>query len=257
MSILNPNADRNKRGRKRRPVDVHAGVKHSDIMKRAGLGGTVPLEDRRQESYGFSAAVFNAENFTVRSAVIGAGNNLGLGVNPEADRVFRVQRGVLFAYVVTDTIIDQDSGEESYQQDILQVQEGSLFRAPRGMKYAVASSGTADVEVLIIEDKDYDKTWQPLGEAVMRPVSGMMTGATPSEPIPMGQRRTSDQARSRQVAAQQAARRQRRRQPRGPVAAANAAGHVAPQIGANAATNANSANVVGVNPKPEMPPLDD
>jgi mannose-6-phosphate isomerase-like protein (cupin superfamily) len=225
-------------------------------MKRQGLGGTVPLEDRKPESFGFSAKVFEGDQFVMRSAVIAAGNNLGLGVNEESDRVFRVQRGTLFAYVVTETIKDPDSGEESYKQDILQVQEGSLFRAPKGLKHSVASSGTADVEVLIIEGPNYDATWQALGEVTQRAAEGMITGVTPANPVPVGSRRVEQQQRTREVALAQATKRNRRRQPRGPVTAANAAGQVAAPVGRNAADNANSANVVGVNPMPEIPTAD-
>ena len=232
-----------KTGRKRRPLDPHAGVKHSDIMKRQGLGTTVPMAARTPTPHGFAAEIFACSDFTLRSEVIGAGNSTGYGVNPDGDRVYHVVRGVLFVFVEGKEV----NGEP--QRDILQVQAGAFFKAERDMKHGVAASGTNDVEVLVVESADFAKTWEVLEAGETRDISGVLAGGTPQEPSPVGTARRTDQSQAKAQAANMAVQATRRR-PRGPAQAA--AGPGQPARG-GALNNANSATVEGVNPRPVIP----
>jgi mannose-6-phosphate isomerase-like protein (cupin superfamily) len=237
-----------------RRQDPHAGIKHSDIMRRQGMGQTLPTEGRQQTPHGFGATIFSGEDFNVRSEIIAAGNNLGFGVNEEADRVYQVIRGPLFV------IIEGEQGTK----DVLQVQDGGNFRAPRGLKHGVASSGTNDVELLVIESASYADTWQQIEDGVAR-TSEDLAAYTNNQAAQQAQiniadappARRRDQSKAKKQAVKEAAKR-RRRQPKmaaSPTPAQTAA--AGQKVGRNASKNANSGNVQGVNPMPMGPGSDD
>jgi hypothetical protein len=150
------------------------------------------------------------------------GNNSGYGVNPKADRVYQVVRGVLYATA---------KGETDPQRAILTVQAGGVFKAPKGLEYSVATS-TEDTELLIIEDVNYAKTWQPLEEGVASNAATSLPGAAVDNPLPV--RRKQSKAKEQAVA-----------QARSRGRAANTS-----PVGVSRSQNANSVNVDGVNPMP-------
>ena len=237
--------------RRRRPADPRAGTKHSDIMRRQGVGLTVPGTNRFGTGTGFASDVFKGKDFTVRSEVLHAGNATGFGFNQEGDRVYQVMRGNLFITV----------GNDEGGKDIVQIQTGGQFVAPRGMQYNVATS-TEDVELLIIETAGYDDTWDEQEPGVARPVENpTQQSAGPATPTT----RRLDQTKAKQqavAAARQTARRRGRRPaPKvaaGPTPAVQGGGGATTQtgsskLGRNTTTNANSGNVTGVSPMPGGP----
>src|SRR5690606_14244261 len=88
-----------KNANRRRKQDPHAGTKHSDIMRRQGFGSALPAGNRVATPRGMAATLFDGPNWTARIETIAAGNNLGYGVNHEADRLYSVLSGVLYVIV--------------------------------------------------------------------------------------------------------------------------------------------------------------
>jgi len=221
---------RNNNKRRARQLDPKAGIKHSDIMRRQGLGQTIPLMGRISTPYGVSAEIFAGEDFTVRSEFINSGNNLGYGVNKKAERVYQVAKGVL--YVTYDN---------NGARNIIQIQEGGTFRAPKGLAHSVSSSNS-DVELIVIESSGYMKDWKVLmDEEVVTSTVPSLLATTPDVPATP---RRKDQSKAKAAAEQQARKRARSTSPN--VAASG-------KIGVNKIRSSNSANVVGVNPRPGGP----
>ncbi len=249
-----------KTGRKPIVRDPHAGIKHSEIMRRQGFGTTLPTQ-RAATPTGFTSEVFEGDGFTVRQDLLAAGNSSGVGVAAEHDRVFHVLRGVLYI------VLESDNGA----QEFVQVQEGGNFVAKAGTRHGYATSGTAEVSLLIIEDAGFAEGWQVLSAPVQathqHPLEAAhapqpqpyVIGSGQQQPAPSSRRR--DQSKAKNQAAMQA-HSKRRRQPKkvssmgqGQAMPQQAGGQTvtgATRIGHNSPTNANSSNVDGVNPKPTM-----
>lgn len=246
-----------KTGRKRLPQQPHAGVKHSDIMRKQGLGATLPQHQRVVTTTGYAALIHGGDGFTFRHQLLASGNASGVGVNAGQDRVYYVTRGVLY-------VIIQD---ENGQQDYLQVQEGGNFSAPAGVRHGIATSGTSECSLLIVEDSGYEANWQQLSEGThaehMHPLEAAAAPeAMPyvlgsGDAVPSGRR--EDQSKAKEQATLIARRKQRRQPKKMSAAGRPAAGGQqgqqsitgAVRVGRNAATNANSSNVDGVSPMPD------
>lgn len=226
---------RNTSKRRMRTPPKGSGVKHSDIMRRQGIGQEVPLQGRVTTSTGISAPIFEGGKFTVRTEVINAGNQHPYGVNENSDRVYRVLSGVLYVTVCTGMQNDPEKGVQEHKE-VRQVQAGSTFQAAKGLRYSVSSSN-AEVELLIIEDKNYDKGWKTLEEGVVRAAENTLSGTTPDSPRPTRRR---DQSKAKAAAQAQA----RKRVPQPTTSG---------KVGRNKSGDANSAAVPGVNPMPAGP----
>lgn len=230
-------------GRPRRQLNPHAGTKHSDIVRRQGMGATVPLANRQQTNSGFMASVMEADGFSIRQELVRAGTSIGYGCNPNADRVFRVLDGMLFVFEQ-----NAKTGERTQRA----LNKGAYFCAPRGVPHGYATSGTADCELLIIETPGYYKGWETVEEGVVS-TNQPQVAIAPNAPDLM---RPARRPRGESKAKEQAVRSQRRKVRRQPVrvrpggAPRMPSATGAPSVGRNASTNSNSANVAGVNPMP-------
>jgi mannose-6-phosphate isomerase-like protein (cupin superfamily) len=230
--------------KRRRTVDAHAGTKHSDIMRRQGVGTSIPGTARYGTGHGFAADVFKGPDFTIRAEILAAGNAIGYGVNVEGDRVYQVMRGQLFITVADGTA-----------KKIVTVQAGGSYVLPRGLAYSVATS-TEDVELLIIESTGYRQTWTEESHGIARAFEGSPSvSAGPQAPTET-RRRDQSKAKAQAAASAQALNKRRRRPPKAVAAPPTGArrGAItqtgAQKIGRNAAANPNSAAVVGVSPMP-------
>lgn len=217
--VYNP-ARTNQQKKARKAPDPHAGTKHSDIMRRAGVGLTAPVASPKEKTrHGFTAAIFSSPNFVVRHETMFAGNNTGLVVSEDGDRTIRVLRGSIFVF------FEDDAGQKIQYQ----IRADQHLHAPSGVKYGYATSGTEDVELLFIETKDYQVI--ELEEPTIRTVNDAVV-ATPESAIPP--RRKESPAKEQAVAMARARRR------------SGTSKVVSPQ-------NINSANMPGVNLRPMGP----
>lgn len=229
----------NKRNRPRHELNPHAGIKHSDIMKRQGVGVTIPLDSRVNTPNGISALLFSGEDFVVRSELVASGNASDFGMNECDDRVYVIRNGVLFVRV----------GQEDGSSKMMQFQSGDVFRAPKGTKYSVAASGTHDVELLVIETANYDAGWQTIetGVAAGLGANVVLSGESPSVDVPRIERRrdqTLAKAQAEEIAAP------RRRKLRMSASTELSAGG---NVRATRGSDPNSGTVLGVNPRPMGP----
>lgn len=223
----------------RQPNNPHAGIKHSDIMKRQGVGITVPMTGREVTPHGFSAVIMESDAFTVRSEVIASGNNLGCCFNPKQDRMILVQRGSLFIQLTDDTT--QESTTHRLQQ-------GANVKIPKGLVHMIAASGTEDSEVLFVEEPNYSAGLQWLKAPELRGIAAdtVFAGVTPDAATAITHRRT-DQTLAKTQAASMAVKKTRRR----PVKQISPTPAL-PGVGGERAPNAPliAAQVQGVNPRP-------
>jgi mannose-6-phosphate isomerase-like protein (cupin superfamily) len=243
------NFHRNRGKGTRHPNDPHAGTKHSDIVRRQGLGVTVPFSSRIATPSGFAATLMATDKFVVRSEVIGAGNHQGLGRNAKHDRMLILRVGSLFVQVN-----EVDKGSDEPVATFHRLQEGSHFCIPRGTTHKIAASGTEDAEVLFIEEPHYQRGFEYYEQPEVRGLSpeSTLTAAAPDARLGPVSTRRIDQtiAKTQAVQAAQSARRRRPGKRVGtpmPSGAQTVSGEV--NVGRHA-PEANSSNVVGVNPRP-------
>jgi len=225
--------------------DPHAGTKHSDIMRRAGLGVTVPLSSREVTSSGFAAILMKSPTFTVRSELVAAGNNLGLGVHKTKNRMVLVRSGSLFV---------QTNDEVTQEAVLHRLQTGGHINLSAGTVHRIASSGTEDAELLIVEDTGYEQGFEYLEAPEVQGMSphAVLAGGTPDAAVTTTRR--ADQTIAKTQAVQNAVQR-RRRAPRlgaGPTPAASD-GAVGQRAPTTSPLNPNSTNVQGVSPRPMGP----
>lgn len=213
-----------------------SGIKHADIVRSRGIGRVAPLGSKKIETlHGFTSSVFECDDFIQYYECIYAGNNQGFGVNPKANKTFRVMTGSVFL-----TIGHLEDGKIT-DKDVKIVYEGRYVNLKAGLPYSLATSGDLDVELLVTETKDYNDTWEILEVGisdVTREI--LLVDPSGSETITKDVRRSNENARK--VAAERAQRRDEARS----IPKEN-----------REPNNPNSSAVVGVNPKPTLPPLDD
>jgi hypothetical protein len=214
------------RGR-RENMDVNAGIRHSEIVKREGVARGVPTDAKRTNTaHGLAYELFDCQAFQVRHEVLYAKNSTGVGINDEGDRVVIVQRGVLFATV------EDEKGNLVYRQ----LQVGGVLQAKRSTRYALASSGVDSVELLVIETPDYDKTWKVLGDPVVTEGAENQLASATSLVTAVAPRNAALDAKTREQAAAASGQPVR-------VATKKAAG--------------GPDTVLGVNPRPSGPPVEE
>lgn len=224
--MYNPTRNTKSKKARLRRQNPHAGTKHSDIVKRNGVGGNAPVSQVLVHSlHGRESSIFSCDNFEVRYELFLAGNSSGYGVNEKGDRTIRVLRGTLFV------TFEAMNGEKITKR----IAPGAHLHAPAGMKHMFATSGTEDAELLFIETPDYRDDWQQLEDPVINKVNQPVL-SSPEAAIPARRKST----KAYEQAANAAARKGRRRG-KGPKV-------VSPQT-ALAATGAQAA-VTGLNPQP-------
>jgi quercetin dioxygenase-like cupin family protein len=233
----------NKRSnRRRQPLNPHAGTKHSDIVRRAGMGATVPLENRQQTASGFMASVMENDDFSVRQEMIGAGASIGFGLNPTGHRLIRVLSGLIF-------ITEEVKGARVLKK----IQAGGSFRAPAGVAHGYSTTGTADAEILIVESPGYHAGWEELEAGVISSNRPQVFVKPAAADLNRPSRRPKEESKAKEQAIRVSRRRVRRQPRRGRQAAVAPRGPSpsgAAQVGRNASKNANSGAVAGVNPQP-------
>ena len=218
--------------RKRTTVDVHAGVKHSDIIRSHGVGTMAPTTEVKHDTkHGFRNVVFSGPDYTQYYECIYASNNLGVGVNHKGDRSVRVVRGSIFI---------QSLNSETNALENRIVTSGNYVNFPRGFTYGVATSGTTDAELIVTETADYADNWESVGvetesanvRNTLRATSRTEVSTTRRSP----EERIAAKERAQEV---QASVKQR--------------GRGRPKKATKAESNANSSSIIGVNPRPSGP----
>lgn len=234
-------AGRNKR-RKNRTHNPHAGVKHSDIIKRRGVGFDAPTAERTDTRHGFSSEAFSCDSFTQRYSCIFAGNNTGIGYTDSGDRSVRVQAGTLYVTILNKVKETDEDGKVEVKDvaDIQSFTTGHVVNLRAGTRYSLAASGTTNVELIITESAGYNDNWKELEEATV----GVPQDVAFVPPAVAAPRRERGQSKAYQQAQQIG-------KQKGKVTAA------AEGRRSSVTQNVNSSAVVGVNPRPSGPPKDD
>ena len=223
--MYNPYRHAKAQKQRMRKQDPHAGTKHSDIIRKHGVGVGAPIKQvLKRSTHGRFSPIFDCDSFSVRYELFMAGNNSGVGVNPDGDRTIRILRGSLFV-----TYEDKQGVVVSER-----IHQGAHLHVPANVKHSYATSGTSDVELLFIETPGYEDGWERLTDATLLCEDASMIMATPTA-ARTGKR---DSTKAKVQAVQSAARKARRVGTK----------VVSPQD-ALAASGA-SAVSVGVNPKP-------
>lgn len=214
-----------------RVYDPKAGTKHSDIIRRQGVGFTVPMLGRENTATGIAVTLTANDKFVVRSEVIGKGNNLGLVVNDTQDRLLLLRAGSVFVQV------HADGDSKSHR-----LQVGSHINIPKGLAHLIASSGTEEAELLFVEEPGYAQNCKILTQPETQGLSAVLAGNVPV--VSVDPVRRTDQTVVKAQALSSAKERARRQ----PGRVVDAAG-VAKPVGSVRAP-VDSAQVIGVNPRP-------
>lgn len=150
-------------------------LKQSEIERSRGLGILAPPGGANVPTgFGFAAPMFGGKDFAIRYEQMLPRANVGFGVNPKADRVVMVRRGVVFLIVETADGMERTP-----------VQAGGWFCAQRGRKHGW-STGESPAELLVIESANFKKTWEQLEEPVRVDVDGLASvGAADVAPAPL------------------------------------------------------------------------
>lgn len=232
--------------KRQRNYNPHAGVKHSDIMRRRGVGRHATTSERINTRHGYTSDVFSCEGFSQRYACLYAGNSTGIGFSESGDRTVRVMSGTLYVTFLTKEQIIDDEGNSTVKdnREIQTVQEGQTVNFPAGTKYALASSGTADVELLVTETTGYGNDWQELEDAAVTTPESITV--VPPRQADTPRRRPREESKAYQQAQHMGGKRGK----------AQAAAR-AETVRRSNNDNVNSSTFVGVNPRPSGPPTDD
>lgn len=218
---FNPTRLQQTQNQRVRTPPPNTGRTHAQIMARHNASRE-PIGPRTKTPYGFYELAFGSDAFEVRRETMHAGSSIGYGCNETGDRVVVVERGILFAFL---------SDEEGNVTN-MRLTPGAVLQAPRGRKHGYATSGDDGVEILVIETSGYAAGWEQLQAATETARAAPATSA----PMPVRPRdRALDEVTQAQ-AQQEGEVRSRRR--------AKSADGPSREI------NANSTNVIGVNPRP-------
>lgn len=209
-----------------------SGLAHSDIVRKHQAPSFMPAGMRSQTPHGYHVPLFECDAFTTRYEVFYSKNATGVGMNPEGDRTLMVLRGFLYA----------DMEREDGTFETVKLQEGHSLNVPRGKKFSLATSGVDNAELVVTETKDYAKTWQQLTDPTFGDTFAIPTAGVQSAPTVV--RRGADPVTMQQAEDIKEETMVRRRR-------AAAGSKPAPS------GNANSANAIGVNPRPGGIPLEE
>lgn len=187
------------KARQRIPIPG-SGIRHSQIAQREGPRGinVVDIRNREDTARGWRVLTFKGDEFEMVYEYICARNHTGLIKNEKQDRCFRVLAGMVFVTV----------GEETTQ-----VQTGQGHALPKGMEYALSTSGTGDAEVLFCQGSDYDKNVTQISEP--QKISATAVAPEPKAAPQREPRSSQSAAQAAKIEAERAAREKVRRTPVG------------------------------------------
>lgn len=138
--------------------------KASDIIGRdlnAGIGNGVAIDPalRKDDAIGYSREVFAGGHFEVVHKVISPDAAIGLGLHPTGERVLWVLGGLLYV------TLDLPNGGSTLRT----VAPGAAFIAPPGTRYGLATDGTSDAVLLMVQTPGYELGWKQI-EANVSPL---------------------------------------------------------------------------------------
>lgn len=131
--------------RPQRVVDPRlVGTRHSDLTRRNGPVGVshVDIQNKIATTTGWRIPYFSGDTFEVYYELICARNASGKLRHETMDRCVRVLAGQLFI---------------THGGQITNVLTNQVCSIPHGEEYEIASSGDSDVEILVIQGRDYEK----------------------------------------------------------------------------------------------------
>lgn len=136
----------------RRGFVTGVGIKHSAITSKHGPVGVSPVDvaSRVATLSGWRIPYFSGDKFEIYYELLCARNSTGRIKHLTKDRCIRVLSGQLF--VTNEGIVDQ-------------VLMNQVCSFPQGNEYEFASSGDSDVEILVIQEKDYELDLEHITEA--------------------------------------------------------------------------------------------
>lgn len=237
--------------KKKKVVYKNHGSRHSDIVRKRGVGVAHPLGSTERTFSGFKSESFRCDNFVQYYERLDAGNNKGFGINRQGDRVIFLVSGSLF---VTKGSVDEKGN--CGDKDTVRVAQGGYIKLPRGTGYEIATSGTMDVEMIVTETPDYDKTWEPLGDITIREVTDKAV-MTPKTETPVTKRRDPSESRAMRAAQKIEKQKRKKRARQGKVNQSSPSGEGKPSVKAESSSgNINSSTTIGVNPKAVIPTED-
>jgi len=137
--------------RRQRRLDPRAGIHHSDIIAKHGPAAATitDLRHREETSRGWRAVLFCGDEFEMIYEYICAKNASGMICNPEKDRALRLMAGELF--ITT-------GGEVAH------LHSGASLALPKGIEYQIATSGTADAELIFCQGSDYENSLEQISD---------------------------------------------------------------------------------------------
>lgn len=223
--MYNPTRNNKSTPRPRSQPPLGSGITRAQIMQKHASPSSIPSGDRTPTPHGYSVKLLATEQFVTRYEVMFQSQSTGFGVNEEADATAFVVRGILYAFV-----------ENEGQREMVKLPQGNFIHLRKGSKFGLATGSDEGVELYFTETPDFAKTYKSL-EA---PVIGQFQAPSFVEnDVPKSIRMRDE--KSYVHAQTQADNRGRRRQTEGKAPA----------------RNANSANVIGVSPRPSGPPAGD
>jgi len=206
-----------------------AGTTHSQIALKYARPRTVPPGDKKSTPHGHAVTLFTTPDFVVRHEVMFQKNNIGIGVNPKGDRSICLIKGTLFV-----------NFEQNGVMQMVRLAEGNYFHFPKGTKYSLATSGTDGADFSVVESVGYEKTWTQIETPTAgEEISGNVEYEVAAPQVVRRQQDPNAVANALEQAQQAAARRR------------------SPKQAAAAAWSSNSANTIGVNPRPSGPQSSD
>lgn len=218
---------------RRRPLDPHAGRKHSDIVRGMGPRG-MNVEDVRNREvtpHGWRIPYFVGEEFEMYYEYLCASNGTGVIRSEEHDRCVRVLAGMIF--------ITKD-------QEIHTLHTGQAAALEKGTEYELATSGDTDAELLVCQGPKYEDSLERISQPTANNTRQINI---PKEAPPRDARVNAEQ--SKKIAKQMQAEREdriRKRQPVPKKTVTNELGEEVPAPRGSAPLPGQA--VTGVNPKP-------
>jgi hypothetical protein len=134
--------------KQQRRIIPNSGIKRSQLMKIEGPQFIKFSEwNKKQEiTGGWKIPYFNG-NFECFYQLICARNSTGKVVNKKKDKFIKVLNGLIYILIEDKTI---------------ELVAGNQIGLEKNQSYTLATSGSSDVELLVCQDKDYDKTTEIL-----------------------------------------------------------------------------------------------
>ncbi len=235
----NPTRSQGNRNEQRQQVRQAAQQSTRKPRHTVGAGSAAPDGDRTATLHGFRTAVYACPSFVNYFDCLYPANAHDFGVTFTGHKSIRVIKGSLYI----TTCVAEKEGEAAIinpkDKQVSKVLEGSFINIPAGVAYAIASSGTTAVEMLVTESPDYNHDWVSVEGGVITEGDSIVLHS-PSAIID-GKSRRVGSTQEREVMAERATSRRQRQ-----TAAQDASKRPA------ATTNINSSTVIGVNPMPAI-----